>query len=206
VRGIIVAEKEKEEEQLVVLEEITERKRAEEMLRRFSEELELKVEERTKELRAKEMELIHAGRLSSLGEMATGIAHELNQPLSVISMVNILTNARQVLDERGEEAVDKGEAFEKRLVCRISRSVEGDSVVFEFGDNAYGVPEELKTRVFEPFFTTKEPGEGTGLGLSIAYSIVTQSLDGKIWVEDNEAGGASFKVAMPLGEKTERRE
>ena len=29
------------------------------------------------ELRAKELQLVHSGRLSSLGEMATGIAHEM---------------------------------------------------------------------------------------------------------------------------------
>jgi signal transduction histidine kinase len=36
------------------------------------------------ELRAKEAQVIHAGRLTALGEMATGIAHELNQPLAII--------------------------------------------------------------------------------------------------------------------------
>ncbi|MBF0625472.1 MAG: PAS domain-containing protein [Magnetococcales bacterium] len=35
-------------------------------------------------LREKESQLIHAGRLTALGEMATGIAHELNQPLGSI--------------------------------------------------------------------------------------------------------------------------
>jgi histidine kinase len=37
----------------------------------------------TKRLDA-EHQLIHAGKMATLGEMATGIAHELNQPLSVI--------------------------------------------------------------------------------------------------------------------------
>lgn len=38
----------------------------------------------TKE-RAMEMQILHSSRLASLGEMATGIAHELSQPLNVIS-------------------------------------------------------------------------------------------------------------------------
>ncbi len=37
----------------------------------------------TKRLEA-EQQLIHAGKMATLGEMAAGIAHELNQPLSVI--------------------------------------------------------------------------------------------------------------------------
>ena len=116
--------------------------------------------------------------------------------------INILTNARQVLDEKAEVVERAGESFQKQLVCSIFR--EGDHVVFEFADNAYGVPDEIKSRAFEPFFTTKEPGQGTGLGLSIAYQIVTQSHNGRIWVEDNEMGGASFKVALPIKREAEK--
>ncbi|MCG2776317.1 MAG: PAS domain S-box protein [Desulfobacterales bacterium] len=250
------------------------------------------------ERRKLEMQLIHAGRLSTLGEMATGMAHEINQPLSIISMaaeglsrdikknrldldilpqdleeildyvkridriithmrtfarqreeceqvkpeqplnnafaifseqfrmhsisisskieenlplievdpnqleqvfINILTNARQVLDERGEESKRERKGFQKQLICSIAK--EDDYVVFEFADNAYGVPDENKMRVFEPFFTTKEVGQGTGLGLSIAYNIVTRISGGKIWVEDNEMGGASFKIALPVKDR-----
>ncbi|MCL0074314.1 ATP-binding protein [Dehalococcoidia bacterium] len=139
------------------------------------------------------------------------VSHEIENGLPAIKVdanqleqvfVNILTNARQVLDEKAEEAARCGEAFEKRLVCSISRESrqEHEYVIFEFADNAFGVPDELKTRLFDPFFTTREPGEGTGLGLSIAHGIVTDALRGKIWVEDNPAGGASFKVALPVGE------
>ncbi len=253
---------------------------------------------RQQRLREREMQIAHASRLSSLGEMAAGMAHEINQPLTIIStaaegilrdirkdrfdmrllpqdlqdvldnvkridriithvrafarrpeeweyvkpeqvlddafvimggqlhlrnvsvsrrieedlpaiyvnpnqleqvLINILTNARQALDERAEAAESRGERFQKRLVCRISR--ENDQVVFEVADNAVGVPDEIKMRIFEPFFTTKEVGQGTGLGLSIAYTLVTRSLDGRIWVEDNEMGGASFKVALPIKEQ-----
>ena len=38
------------------------------------------------ELKEKQAQLIHASRLASLGEMATGVAHELNQPLSRIKI------------------------------------------------------------------------------------------------------------------------
>ncbi len=63
---------------------ITARVRAEAQLSEYSERLEEMVGERTAELQVKQAQLIHAGRLASLGEMSTGVAHELNQPLSVI--------------------------------------------------------------------------------------------------------------------------
>ncbi len=37
------------------------------------------------DLKAQEMELAHVGRLTMMGEMATGLAHEINQPLGAIA-------------------------------------------------------------------------------------------------------------------------
>ncbi len=43
--------------------------------------------ESEKILQEKQTQLIHAGRLTALGEMATGMAHEINQPLTVIRLI-----------------------------------------------------------------------------------------------------------------------
>jgi PAS domain S-box-containing protein len=43
-----------------------------------------KMREAEEEARRRQNELVHVARLSTMGEMATGIAHELNQPLSAI--------------------------------------------------------------------------------------------------------------------------
>jgi len=68
-----------------------------------------KTEARLQELQA---ELVHISRLTAMGEMASTLAHELNQPLSAIS--NYLKGSRRVLgemtDERSEvlrDALDK---------------------------------------------------------------------------------------------------
>lgn len=49
-----------------------------------------------------EQQLIQAGKMATLGEMATGIAHELNQPLSVIKTVSSFCmnkiNRREAID------------------------------------------------------------------------------------------------------------
>jgi PAS domain S-box-containing protein len=74
---------------VVVFRDITERKRAQK-----------------RELRH-QAELAHAARLSSIGEMASGMAHELNQPLSAIS--TLLGGCLRIIEsgrDRPEELLD----------------------------------------------------------------------------------------------------
>jgi PAS domain S-box-containing protein len=51
-----------------------------------------------------EQQLIHAGKMATLGEMATGMAHELNQPLSVIKTASSFClkkiNRKEVIEEK----------------------------------------------------------------------------------------------------------
>ncbi|BAF86613.1 MULTISPECIES: sensor histidine kinase [Azorhizobium] len=58
----------------------------------------------TSRVRNAELQLMQAAKLATLGEMATAIAHELNQPLAVIKMA--VANARRlVLSEADPEAI-----------------------------------------------------------------------------------------------------
>jgi len=52
--------------------------------KRWSEELEHKVEERTRELRATQEQLLQSEKLASIGQLAAGVAHEINNPMGVI--------------------------------------------------------------------------------------------------------------------------
>jgi signal transduction histidine kinase/CheY-like chemotaxis protein len=55
-----------------------------EEIKRWSEELEHKVEERTQELRAAQEQLLQSEKLASIGQLAAGVAHEINNPMGVI--------------------------------------------------------------------------------------------------------------------------
>lgn len=103
-------------------------------------------------------------------------------------VMNLIVNARQALDECGHG--------ERELWVRTGSD---DGCVFiEVGDNATGISPGSMSKIFDPFFTTKEVGKGTGLGLTISQSIVAE-MGGHIEVSNNERGGATFVVKVPLG-------
>lgn len=69
---------------VVVVEDITKRKQAEEALREYSERLEEMVEERTEELREAQERLLRAERLAVIGQLGASVSHELRNPLGII--------------------------------------------------------------------------------------------------------------------------
>ena len=69
---------------IVTFNDITRRKQAEIKLKKYSENLEEMVEERTKELRNAQEALISKERLAVLGHFAGSISHELRNPLAAI--------------------------------------------------------------------------------------------------------------------------
>ncbi len=64
--------------------DITARKRAEAELKRYSERLEELVDERTRELREAQEELVKKEKLAVLGKLAGGVGHELRNPLGAV--------------------------------------------------------------------------------------------------------------------------
>ena len=279
-----------------VARDMRERIKLKNQIRQYTENLEKMVEARTRELQAKDVQLIQSSKLASLGEMAAGIAHEINQPLNVIKMtttgilhslkkgknisdkmakeellitnaqierirkiinhlrtfsrksdeieteeinmniplqnsltfvgeqlklhqikvkfeldeslpkvmadankleqvfLNIITNARDAMDER-ERDFTGGEADYEKLLKIKSFADKGRAVV-TISDTGRGISDNAMEKIFEPFFTTKEVGKGTGLGMSISYSII-KDFKGSISFEGKDGGGTTFRVELP---------
>jgi len=73
-------------------------------LQQWASKLEQKVEERTKDLRIAEAETVRSEKLASVGLLAAGIAHELNNPLTgVLTFSHLL---RQKAPEGSQDAED----------------------------------------------------------------------------------------------------
>jgi two-component system sensor kinase FixL len=108
-------------------------------------------------------ELVHISRLTAMGEMASTLAHELNQPLSAIA--NYMKGSRRLLEAAGDErsakirdAIDKAAAQalragdiirrlrdfvargeSERLVESVNKLVEESSVLALVGAKELGV-------------------------------------------------------------------
>ena len=80
--------------------DITERVQAQEEIKKLNTELEERVEERTRELRDIQEQLVHQEKLAALGQLAGGVSHELRNPLGVIN--NAIYYLRMVQPDAGD--------------------------------------------------------------------------------------------------------
>lgn len=79
-----------------------------ENLKRWNEELEKKVEERTEQLKDTQAQLVQAEKLATIGTLAGGVAHEINNPLTAV-----LTNAQILKMDANPEDVESLELIEE---------------------------------------------------------------------------------------------
>lgn len=127
-------------------------------------------------------QLLQTAKLATLGEMSTGMAHELNQPLNIIKLaVNNMTNS-----------ISKGRATNESMMNRIHRI---DSAV----DRAASIIDHMRAfgRVagedFEPFVVSssieaaadlvREPMAAKGVDLSVETEVRARVLGNTIQFE-----------------------
>ncbi len=142
-----------------IVRNITDRKRAEEALKAYSEQLEEMVEMRTKELKEVQDQLMRQEKLAVLGRLAGSVGHELRSPLSSIKDAAYFLN--MTLEDPKPEVnealstLDKEVEISKRIISSLLdfaypkplnlMSIDVNKVVRDTLSRA-SIPDEIEVR------------------------------------------------------------
>lgn len=121
-----------------------------------------------------------------LADLATNLPKVSVDPIQIEQvLVNLIRNA-----------IESTQDAESSAAVVIRTQLVAQAIQVSVADSGSGIESPTPTdQLFEPFFTTKP--EGIGLGLSISRSII-ENHGGKLWVEQNDEGGATFFFTLPL--------
>jgi two-component system, LuxR family, sensor kinase FixL len=105
---------------------------------------------------------------------------------------------QQVLVNLFRNALEAMAATPQRRLVASAKAIDDDMIEIAVADTGSGIADGVESNLFQTFFTTKETG--MGVGLSISRSIV-EAHGGKMWAENNPAGGATFRFTLPAAPK-----
>src|SRR4030043_1240488 len=95
---------------------ITELRRSRDAIEEWTQTLEHRVQERTQELQQVQEQLVHAGKMAALGQLAAGVAHEINNPLTGVLTFSSLMLKK--VDENNPWKKDLENIVQQTTRCR----------------------------------------------------------------------------------------
>lgn len=123
-----------------VEERTTELSQSKEELKDLNENLEMQIRKRTRELKQTQSKLVMQEKMASVGQLAAGIAHELNNPINFVrtnfaTLTDNFTDLLEVLDKHAE-LIDTLEikAEMRSLVAEVREVEETMNIAFLIGD------------------------------------------------------------------------
>ena len=146
----------------VVLRDISERKRVEELLAKSNSELEARVSERTRELNAEmqrreqtQAQLVRTQRMEAFGQLTGGVAHDFNNILTVITgnlellEMRLTDEKDRTLLKRAYDAAEMGARLTARLLT-FARRRQYETARLNLNDQVMGMVDLLGRTLGEP--------------------------------------------------------
>lgn len=130
-------------------------------------------------------------------DLASHTSIFIDRNMLVASLLNLLINARQAVNERGKIHITYRDAT--RFEARSINSAH--AIAISVQDDGDGLSPENSERIATPFFTTKAKGQGTGLGLTIVKSFAKQS-NGNFSLKNGDKGAIATLI-LPIKPNSE---
>ena len=157
---------------IAAVQDITNRKKAEIQLKAYSENLEGLIEKRTAELRKAQEELLRKEKLAAMGAIAGGIAHEIRNPLAVIS--NSVFYLQSVLPQTDEKVVEYFDNINSEI--EVTKKIVNDLLSFTHIGNGERSAVSINALI-EDYLDTFNFPENIQVSLDINESIPLLTVD-----------------------------
>jgi len=127
-------------------------------------------------------QLIRAGRLAEIGEMSSGFAHEINNPLQIIkSEYALIEIIFAELKEKGEikESEDLADLEDsiKQIKLQVDRCADITQAILQFGRKEEPVNKDIELRTFIPEVVSMVANRAGVHGIAIEQEISGQNSD-----------------------------
>jgi signal transduction histidine kinase len=146
-------------------------------LQRLNEELEARVRERTAELAIAQRELSDAERLASVGRLAGGVAHEINNPAGVI--LGRASLLRSLTEEAGGDPEQVADLVVIERQAQRIRQITGSLLRFARASTGVRAPVDLADVARDALGLVRLEARARGITLVDSLSAHTVQADGQ---------------------------
>ena len=114
-------------------------------INQFTLNLETKVEERTRQLKAAQKKLLHSDRLASLGQLSASVAHEINNPVSGVLNLSMLLQRMLKDDGIPPQRIEEFRKYLSQVVSETARvgRIVSDLLAFSRRSKPQRAPADL---------------------------------------------------------------
>jgi len=138
--------------------------------------------------------LEEAGALAMVGarERSVRLRYDIDPRVSLVLADKV--QIQQVALNLIRNGIEAMEDSASKDILVGAKPAADDMVEVFISDTGHGITPEAAEQLFQPFMTTK--AQGMGIGLSISRTII-EAHGGRIWVDPNPKGGATFRFTLP---------